>query len=130
MNIYDLLNNINYTKEDLFQKEDTEEDYIPYVVNRGLSMSYDTILYANEMNLRSFLDKEEQYQYLRLAIPKKKRYINWSKKDRSSKDIQLISAYYKYNTESALEALTLLNEQQIAEIRMLMDIGGRKDERK
>lgn len=129
MNIFDFLNSINYTKEDLLTNPENEKEYIPFVINRGLSMSYDTILYANEMNKRSFLDKEVQYRYLRLAISKKKRYINWTKKDHSSSDdIKLISEYYKYNTESALEALTLLTEQQIDEIRTLMDIGGRKDE--
>lgn len=129
MNIFDFLNSINYTKEDLLTNSENEKEYIPFVINRGLSMSYDTILYANEMNKRSFLDKEVQYRYLRLAISKKKRYINWTKKDHSSSDdIRLISEYYKYNTESALEALTLLTEQQIDEIRTLMDIGGRKDE--
>lgn len=123
--LFEFLNSINYTKEDIL---DNESDYTPFIINRGLSMNFDTVLFANEMNQRSYLDKRMQYDYLRLAVPKKKRYNKWSKKDQLSDDIRVISEYYKYNTERSIEALSLLSKDQLSEIRNRIDVGGRRNE--
>ena len=123
--LFDFLNSINHTKEDLFANDsECVKDYVPFLVNRGLSMSYDTIMYANEMNLRPNIDKQRHYDFLRVAIPKRKRYNKWAKKDTLSNDVLLVSQYYKYNKEQAVKALSLLNEEQLDIIRHKMDIGG------
>lgn len=123
--LFDFLNSINHTKEDLFANDsECVKDYVPFLVNRGLSMSYDTIMYANEMNLRPNIDKQRHYDFLRVAIPKRKRYNKWAKKDTLSDDVLLVSQYYKYNKEQAVKALSLLNEEQLNIIRHKMDIGG------
>ena len=123
--LFDFLNSINHTKEDLFANDsECVKDYVPFLVNRGLSMSYDTIMYANEMNLRPNIDKQRHYDFLRVAIPKRKRYNKWAKKDTLSDDVLLVSQYYKYNKEQAVKALSLLNEEQLTIIRHKMDIGG------
>lgn len=123
--LFDFLNSINYSKEDLLtENPELESDYIPFLVNRGLSMGYDTVMYANEMNLHHHLSKKQQYDFLRVAIPKKKRYNKWSKKDTLSDDVLLVANYYKYNKEQAIKALSLLNEKQLNIIRNKMDIGG------
>lgn len=123
--LFDFLNSINHTKEDLFANDsECVKDYVPFLVNRGLSMSYDTIMYANEMNLRPNIDKQWHYDFLRVAIPKRKRYNKWAKKDALSDDVLLVSQHYKYNKEQAVKALSLLNEEQLNIIRHKMDIGG------
>ena len=123
--LFNFLNSINDTKEDLLvENPDLESDYVPFLINRGLSMGYDTVMYGNEMNMHHHLSKKQQYDFLRVVIPKKKRYNKWAKKDALSDDVMLISAYYKYNKEQAIKALSLLTEEQINIIRNRMDKGG------
>ena len=50
MTPFDYLNAINQSKENLIVDELSEKEYVPFVVNKGLSYFPDTILYANEMN--------------------------------------------------------------------------------
>ena len=56
----DWLNSINFTKEDLSHDI---KDYPSYIVNRCLSGNLDCIMYTNEMNKYSFLDKDMQYSF-------------------------------------------------------------------
>ena len=48
----DYLNSINYTKENLLDSEDEmwENKYPPFIVNRCLSGSQDTLMLVNEIN--------------------------------------------------------------------------------
>ncbi len=86
MSPFDFLNSINDTKKDLFEDPQAEKDYNAFLVNRGLSYFPDTILFANEMNIKRDTPKQWQFDFLRLAIPKKKRFSKWHKKK-----LQLIS---------------------------------------
>lgn len=123
--LFDFLNSINDTKEDLLlENPDLESSYVPFLINRGLSMGYDTIMYANEMNLHHNLSRKQQYDFLRVVIPKRKRYNKWAKKDTLSNDVSIICSYYKYNKEQAIKALSLLTEEQLNIIRHKMDTGG------
>ena len=42
----------------------TEKDYIPFLINRGLSFFQDTVIQVNEMNRLHFLDNKLQFDYL------------------------------------------------------------------
>ena len=58
---FDFIKSINEKTENLMAvSPDVEKDYIPFVVNRGLSFSADTILYANEMNCLPFTERRMQ----------------------------------------------------------------------
>ena len=48
----DYLNAINFTKENLLDTDDLtwEKKYPPFIINKCLSMHYDSIAAANEMN--------------------------------------------------------------------------------
>ena len=53
MTPFDYLNAINLTKKNIFAEDPlADKEYVPYIVNRGLSYFPDTVLYANEMNKR------------------------------------------------------------------------------
>jgi hypothetical protein len=92
MKLGDYLNAINYTKEPLLDTEDesVEKGYTPFVVNRCLSYFIDTILYANEMNLRPETDKKMQFDYLQRTIRKNKRYSKWLKQARRNTIVHLL----------------------------------------
>ena len=66
MNPFEFLNSINTTKKNLITDSDTEKEYNPFLVNRGLSNFIDTVFVANEMNQRHFMDKKMQYDFLHL----------------------------------------------------------------
>lgn len=118
-------NSINQTKE--YQQVDgnVEHKYMPWRTNASLGNFVDTVLYANEMNMRPGLDTKLQYDYYFYAIKKKKRFF---KRDRIKKDanLELVSQYYKYNNARAKEALKLLTQEQIEIIKQEQEKGGVK----
>ena len=72
MNPFEYVNAICDTKQNLIVDEVSEKNYNPFMVNRSLSYHYDTVLLANEMNQRHFLDKKLQNEFLINTIRKKK----------------------------------------------------------
>jgi len=109
------------------KKEDEELDYkeyAPFIVNRALSYHIDCVLYANEMNLRPNIDKDQQFQYLLNTIrPMKRKYQPWQKSE-IDKDIECVKQYFGYSNEKAKEALRILNDEQVAEIKAKTNKGG------
>ena len=64
MELKDWLNSINLNKKDLFEENpDAKKEYAPFIINKCMSGHLDTVLYANEMNLSHFLDKDMQYKF-------------------------------------------------------------------
>lgn len=127
MKLGDFLNSINYTKEDLFfeDEENASKNYPAFVVNRCLSYFPDTIIHANEMNLHSQLDSREQFHYLKGSIRKRKRFSKWMK-DEKSDDLEVIKRYFNYSNGKAKEALRILSNDQINQIKEYMSEGGEK----
>lgn len=127
MSPFDFLNAINDTKQNLFEDPQAEKDYNAFLINRGLSYFPDTIFYANEMNGKSYIPKQQQFDFLMNSITKRKRFSKWHKKDVQSDRLKLIQDYYKYNEERALEALSILSDEKIIIIENKMNKGGRND---
>lgn len=125
MTPFDFLNSINSTKANLMTSEESEKEYVPFVINRSLSYFPDTILYANEMNVAHHLDKRLQYDFFINTIRKRKRFSKWIKSTKSS-DLEVVKAYYGYSDEKAETALTLLSEQQLKSLKEKSYKGGRK----
>ena len=114
------------TKKNVFETEDDYKDYNKFVVNRALSFHMDCILYANEMNLYPDLDSDMQYQYLLNTIrPMKRKFQPWQKAE-VLKDIGCVKEYFGYSNEKAKEALRILNDEQLEQIRKHTDKGGTK----
>lgn len=116
-----LLENNNYQIE----CEEDEKSISPYMINKALGSHIDTILYANEMNRRNFLDKKLQYDYLFHSIRKyKRKYQKWMKYN-ESKDVQLIKEYYSYSTKQAEQVYPLLSKSDLEYISEKLEKGGR-----
>lgn len=118
----DWLNSINTTKENLM--EDISS-YQPYIINKCLSAHLDTVLFANEMNQYPFLKKDMQYLYYLHSIRKRKRYSPWVKKV-NEENLELVKEYYNYNDEKAMDALSILNREEINFIKQRLNKGGFK----
>ena len=124
MELKDWLNSINFTKENLIEDDpEAIKSYPPYIVNRCLSGHLDTILFANEMNMYSNLDKDLQYSFLLYTLRKRKRFSPWLKKEQVD-DLDLVKKHYGYSNEKAKVAVALLTKTQIENIRNKHDRGG------
>ena len=114
------------TKKSVIHDEIDLKDYNPFVVNRALSYHMDCILYVNEMNKNALLDKDMQYQYLLNTIrPMKRSFEPWQKSE-VDKNIGCIKDYFGFSDSKAKEALRILSDEQIAEIKTRTDKGGVK----
>jgi len=118
----DWLNSINFTKEDLSEEISS---YPPFIVNRCLSGHIDCILFANEMNMNSHLEKDMQYSFYLNSLRKRKRFSPWLRKDKI-KDLECIKKYYGYSNEKASQALKILNQEQLNFIKQRLETGGTK----
>ena len=126
MELKDWLNSINFNKDNLIE-EDPEaiSSYPPYIINRCLSGHLDTVLFANEMNKYSNLDKDLQYSFLLYTLRKRKRFSPWLKKEQVD-DLDLVKKHYGYSNEKAKVAVSLQTKTQIETIRNQHDMGGKK----
>lgn len=124
MSPFDYVNEILQGKKQLMIDEQTEAVYAPFLINRALSYHKDCIMYANEMNRRHHLDKKMQFDFLCQAIRSKKRtFAKWVKSEKND-DIDIVKKIYGCSDSKAKEALMLLNEEQLKEMREKLDVGG------
>ena len=123
----DYLNSINFTKEDIMDTTDVtwEKKYPAFIVNKCLSYHYDTLIAANEMNGYHFLPNNMQFQFLLNIVRKKKRFAKWFKAEKL-KNLEYVKEYYGYSNEKAKQALNILTDKQIDEIKLSLSKGGRK----
>ena len=122
----DWLNSINFDKNNLIEEDPSViKDYAPYIINRCLSGNLDCIMFVNEMNKYSFLDKDIQYTFYLNTLRKKKRFSPWLRKDKVT-DLQSVKQYYGYSNEKASQALKILSKQQLDYIKQRLETGGSK----
>jgi hypothetical protein len=125
MTPFDFVNAINFTKQDLFEDPQASKDYIPFIVNRGLSYFPDTVLYSNEMNLRNEIPKDWQFNFFLNSIVKRKRFSKWHKKDAETESLRLVMEYFGYSSEKAKQALNVLDDAQLTIIKEKLYKGGK-----
>jgi hypothetical protein len=124
MSPFDFINSIMQTKKSLIVDEQTEKEYIPFLVNRGLSYHRDCIIYANEMNRHHFLDKKLQNDFLINSIRSKKRpFVKWAKSEKSD-DLECIKTVYQFSELKAREAVRILSKEQIQQLKEKTQTGG------
>ena len=123
----DILPSILQTKENVLLEEDDIAEYVPFIINRALSLHQDCVLYANELNMYPNLDSDIQYQfYLNSLRPMKRSYQKWLKNE-VLPDLECVKKYFGYSNQKAKDALRVLTDEQIAEIKAKMNTGGVND---
>ena len=122
----DWLNSINQNKKNIMEEDPSSiKEYAPYIINRCLSGHIDCLMYANEMNKFSSLDKKLQYDFFINIIRKKKRFSPWLKQEKI-KDLEIVKSYYGYSNEKAKQALNILTKKQLDFIKSKLETGGTK----
>ena len=120
----DWLNSINFNKDNLIEEDpSTIKNYAPYIINRCLSGHLDCVMFANEMNKYSFLDKDMQYSFYLNSVRKRKRFSPWLRKDKVN-DLECVKEYYGYSNEKASQALKILDKTQLNFIKQRLETGG------
>ena len=120
----DWLNSINMNKKNLLDEDPTAK-YPAYIVNRCMSGHLDTVLFANEMNMKPNLDPKLQYSFLLNSVRKRKRFSPWLRKD-EIRDLDLVKRYYGYSNEKAKQALSILTKEQLSFIKSKFETGGKR----
>ena len=126
MELKDWLNSINLNKKNLIEEDPSEiKTYPPYIINRCLSGHLDCIMFVNEMNRYSFLDKDMKYSFYLNTLRKKKRFSPWLRKEKVD-DLECVKQYYGYSNEKASQALKILDKKQLNFIKQRLETGGTK----
>jgi hypothetical protein len=119
----DIIPSIQQTKKVVVTQEN-ERDYVPFVVNRSISFHMDMVMPANQMNLQPSTDGLLQYHYLLNTVRAYKRpFQKWQKRE-TVENLDAIKEYYNYSNEKAKEALSILSNAQIEEIKKNLNKGG------
>ena len=116
---FDYVKNIN-------TKSDYDYDlsgYVPYLTNRAMAMHMDTVLIAEEMNQHHTLDPFLQYDFYYNAVRKGRRF-GFPKKLEQHPQLEMVQEYYGYSQLKAEQALEILSESDLCEIRRSLDRGG------
>lgn len=130
---FDIAKNIN-EKQGLLENDEIASSYNGWMINKVMSMTSDTVLFANEMNMNYHLDKDMQYVFFYQGLNKKKRYGKWQKKDKLNGKDSEVSEYLKtkycYSEKRASEILDLLSKKDIELLRQEFSTGGLSSNRK
>jgi hypothetical protein len=86
-------------------------------------MGIDTVMYANDMNKCQNIDNKMFYEYYLHALRPAKRFNKWLKQSKLDyvEDIQKV---YSLSYKKAVDAANILSQQQLEEIRAMLDEGG------
>lgn len=126
MSPFDYSKSITQSKEDLSGDEYSfEKEYVPFVVNRILSMSPQTALFAGAINQMPLLSKQMQYKFYMVGIPKGTKYAKYLKKDGvefNQDHINFISEYMQVNMSRAIEIYSLIGPEPVQ--KMIESRGG------
>ena len=121
----EIIPSILTTKKSVINDDIDAKDYKPFMVNRALSFHQDCVLYANELNINHQVDPDMQYFfYLNTIRSMKRKFQPWQKTS-ADKDLECVKEYFGYSNQKAKDALRILNDEQLAEIRRITDKGGR-----
>lgn len=122
--MFDYLNSILVTGEDLMTSPEAIKVYEPFVMNRWLAQYNDCVLIASEANRLGITDKRMHYDFVRASIRKRKRYVKWVKKEKPSKDLEIIQEYYNVGMAEAIEYSKMIPVEHLKFIKDQLDNGG------
>lgn len=119
----EIIPSILQTKQNCMLTEQDERQYPHFIVNRALSYHIDTVLIANEINLHPHADNRLKYDFLiNMVKPYRRPFVKWEKKVEPV-DLEVVKEYYGYSNAKALEALSILSDDQINSLRQELNKG-------
>jgi hypothetical protein len=124
---FDFIKSVSHSKKDLIRGDDypeqIEKQYNAYIVNRGFSYFEDTILHANEMNMRAHLFNDAQYRYYLGVLRSRNRFSKWHKAEKNI-DLDAIQEVYSVNRTVAKMYLKTLSKEDLKRVHEKLQKGG------
>jgi hypothetical protein len=124
---FDFIKSVSHSKKDLIREDDypdqIEKQYNAYIVNRGFSYFEDTILHANEMNMRANLFNDAQYRYYLGVLRSRNRFSKWHKAEKNV-DLDAIQEVYSVNRTVAKMYLKTLSKEDLKRVHEKLEKGG------
>ena len=124
---FDFIKSVSHSKKDLIREDDypdqIEKQYNAYIVNRGFSYFEDTILHANEMNMRANLFNDAQYRYYLGVLRSRNRFSKWHKVEKNV-DLDAIQEVYSVNRTVAKMYLKTLSKEDLKRVHEKLEKGG------
>ena len=124
---FDFIKAVSHSKKDLIRGDDypeqIEKQYNAYIVNRGFSYFEDTILHANEMNMRAHLFNDAQYRYYLGVLRSRNRFSKWHKAEKNI-DLDAIQEVYSVNRTVAKMYLKTLSKEDLKRVHEKLQKGG------
>lgn len=125
---FDYVKSINQTKTNMMRGTEnddlSERAYEPFLTNRSLSYFIDTVLLANEMNMRQDADKKLQYEYFLNSVRPRKRFAKWVKNN-TDNDLEIIMEYHQCSLQKAREYARILTDDMLSVMREKLEKGGK-----
>jgi hypothetical protein len=102
------------------------KDYSPWMINKIMSNTMDTIFFAEMMNRFYDLDKNIQYDFYFHGIPKGKRFGKYNKVPTINNIVELIMKTYQVNQTVAESYLKIMSEDAVKKLEEKSNEGGTK----
>jgi hypothetical protein len=123
--LFDFVNDLSHGKKHLLDEDpDNEKAVNQFMINRAFSFGSDTIMYANEMNKATGIDNRMLYDYYFNALRPRKRFNKWLKAAKADYLPDVVE-YFSYGYQKASDALKILTEDQLKQIRSSLNKGGK-----
>lgn len=127
LNPFEFIKAVSKTKKDLIRDDDqpefAEKQYNGYMVNRGLSFFEDSILHANEMNMRHHTFNDAQFRYYLGSLRPRDRFSKWHKAEKNDK-LDVIQHVYQCNRKLAKTYSKILSDEDVKVMKDKMSKGG------
>lgn len=118
LSLFEHLNNLTVNKEPFdVEDEGQVKSYEPYMINRFVSMTKAYTLLVNEIN-KYDVPKNVHYEYYLSALPKRKQFFKYIKKNQKDEGeiLKRLCLYYEIGKREAKQYLNLLSSEQVDEI--------------
>lgn len=124
-NPFKIIDDISHKRDVVADDPERLKEYLPFMVNRAFSYHIDTVYFANMMNRYYDLPVNQQYSFYINIVRPKKRFAKWANKHDNA-ELQLVKEYFGYSDTKALQALSVLSDDDLETIRKRTRKGGTK----
>ena len=126
MSPFDISKTILNTKEDCYTTEELfNKEYSPFMINRILSNASNTVLFAEQMDKFTVLDKKLQYDFYLKGVPKARGFQKmWSKKEEADTDSTLVNYVCERMNVNTRRAAIIIKQIGEEVVRMEMKAKG------
>jgi hypothetical protein len=113
---FDYVNDVSSTKVNMFKNhEDAGAGYNPWLVNRSLSYSVDSVLFAQEMNEHAHLPAEMQHRFYLESLPARRRFARFEKSNLGA-EVEALGKWYGINKRKAVAVHRAIGSSAVADI--------------